>query len=40
MEVGAEVVGQTMHSIMQASLDYEKCITYLKGWLSNKSMEQ
>lgn len=39
-EVGAEVTSRTMHFIMQATLDYEKCIACVKGWLGEKPMER
>ena len=30
LEVNAEVVGRTMHRILQAALDYEKCLVCVK----------
>lgn len=39
-EVGAEVDGRTMYRILQAALDYEKCLACVKRWLGEKPMER
>lgn len=39
-EVGADVVGHTMKNIMQAALDYQKCLTCVNGWLADPPMER
>ena len=40
MEVGAEVVGRTIHKILRKALDYEKCLACVKGWLDETPMER
>jgi hypothetical protein len=40
MEVSADVVGRTMHNILRAALDYEKCLVCVKGWLVNSPMNR
>ena len=30
----------TMHRILQAALDYEKCLACVKGWLKDVPMER
>ena len=40
MEIGADVVGRTMHNVMSAALNYEKCLACVKGWLAGPPMER
>lgn len=40
MEVGADVIGETMKHIMQAALDYEKCLACVNGWLNQAPMDK
>lgn len=40
IEIGADVVGRTMHSTLQAALNYHKCLACVKGWLAEPSMER
>ena len=40
MEIGADVVGRTMHNVMSAALNYEKCLACVKGWLADPPMER
>ena len=39
-EVGAEVVGRTMHNILRKALDFEKCLAWVKGWLDETPIER
>ena len=38
-EVGADVQGRTMHSVMTDALDYNKYLACLKGWLPDRAKE-
>ena len=40
MEIGADVVGRTMYNVMSDSLNYEKCLACVKGWLPDPPMER
>ena len=40
MEIGADVVGRTMHNVMSAALNYEKFLACVKGWLADPPMER
>lgn len=40
MEVGADVVGRTMHNVLRAALNYEKCLACVKGWLADPPMDR
>ena len=40
MEIGADVVGRTMHNVMSAALNYEKCLACVMGWLADPPMER
>ena len=40
MEVGADVVGRTMHNVLRAALNYEKCLACVKGWLADPPMQK
>lgn len=40
MEVEADVVGRTMHRALKASLSYENCLAYVRGWINEKSMQK
>ena len=40
MEVGADVVGRTMHNVLRPALNYEKCLACVKGWLADSPMQK
>ena len=39
-EVGADVEGRTIHSVMRDALDYNKYLACVKGWLPDRAKEQ
>ncbi len=39
-EVGADVQGRAMHSVMRDALDYNKYLACVKGWLPDRAKDR